>query len=129
MARILLLEPNLIAAKQYAEFLTSFGHEIICCANAQAGVEAADKAKPDLLIIELQLVGHSGIEFLYEFRSYPEWQTVPTVILTSLPTSASAIPETKLKELGIKAYLYKPTITLEKLAKIVRSVTETKVKT
>ena len=38
-------------------------------------------------MLELQIARHNGIEFLYEFVSYPEWQSIPVVILTVLPIS------------------------------------------
>jgi two-component system phosphate regulon response regulator PhoB len=73
MANILLIEPDRLLAEIYQRALSSEGHNVVVCAGAQSAILSADQSTPDLVILELQLVEHSGIEFLYEFRSYSEW--------------------------------------------------------
>jgi DNA-binding response OmpR family regulator len=114
MARILLIEPNRILAKQYWRVLEDAGHEVIICLNGQMAIMAADEQTPDLVVLELQLKKHNGIEFLYEFRSYEEWQHVPVVVQTLVPEEAfrgaAALPH-----LNISHYLYKPASNLQAL--------------
>lgn len=117
MSRILLLEPNRLLAKQYAAFLKSKGHSVVACEDAQSGINAADGKAPDLIIAELLLAGHSGIEFLYEFRSYAEWCQVPVLILSSVPLAEASIPPGTMQELGVSDYLYKSDTTLERLGR------------
>jgi DNA-binding response OmpR family regulator len=119
MSRILLLEPNRILAETYRQALESAGYSVMWCVDAQGAVNLADKKKPKAAVVELQLAGHSGIEFLYEFRSYPEWQLVPVIVLSSVPPSEVDL-EGSLKELGVVAYHYKPDVTLRKLLSSVR---------
>lgn len=122
MARILLIEPDRTLAKTYYAALQTAGHTVVVCSSAQAGIMAADKSKPDLVILELQLVGHSGIEFLYEFRSYADWQNIPLIVHTHVPPSEFAGARNLLmRELGVSSYLYKPQTTLQKL---IRSVVD-----
>ena len=64
---ILLIEPSRLLAEQYCRFFESRGHSIAWREDAQGGVIAADEQKPDVVIVELLLAGHSGVEFLYEF--------------------------------------------------------------
>src|SRR5690606_21603784 len=85
MSHVLLIEPNTLLADTYTQALTHAGHEVTHVTGAQAGIDAADKRQPDLVIVELQLPRHSGVEFLHEFRSYAEWLNVPVVVNTSLP--------------------------------------------
>jgi DNA-binding response OmpR family regulator len=116
MSNILLIEPDRLLAETYAAALKSQGHELAVCATAQSGIFAADEKKPDLVIVELQLVEHSGIEFLYEFRSYSEWQNVPVIVLSVVPKSEfSGSWELLTNQLGISDYLYKPDTPLKKL--------------
>lgn len=118
MSRILLIEPNRILAKQYWTVLEQAGHEVIICLNGQMGIGAADEQTPDLVILELQLKKHNGIEFLYEFRSYPEWQNVPVIAHTMVSedklAGASVLPL-----LGLSNYIYKPVSNLQKLVQAV----------
>jgi DNA-binding response OmpR family regulator len=88
----------------------------------------ADDVRPDVAIVELQLVAHSGIEFLYEFRSYVDWQNIPVVALTTVPPGEFAGSSRLLTdELGVKVYHYKPVTSLAKLLASVHELTAAKV--
>lgn len=111
--KILLLEPDRILAGIYKSSLEEQGHTVVPVSSAQAAVMAADTAKPDVIILEIQLIEHSGIEFLYELRSYPEWQDIPVVIQTGVPPAEFNDNQQLLREqLGVVGYLYKPQSTL-----------------
>jgi DNA-binding response OmpR family regulator len=116
MSHILLIEPDRILARTYMTALKLDGHTVQVCATAQTAVFCADEMKPDVIVMELQLVGHSGIEFLYEFRSYPDWQEIPVVIVTNVPAGEFTDSWQILKtELGATAYHYKPLMNLQTL--------------
>jgi DNA-binding response OmpR family regulator len=119
MAHILLLEPNRLLAETYAKALRALGHSIDWSPSAQTAISQADQQVPDIVVTELQLAGHSGIEFLYEFRSYADWQTVPVLVLSHVPQEDSGIDQRIMGKIGIEAYLYKPKTSLKKLAQII----------
>jgi len=122
MTHILLIEPDLLLARSYYDALKTAGHVVTAVPSAQAAVLAADESKPDIVIMEVQLVGHSGIEFLYEFRSYADWQQVPLIIHTVVPPNEFAgARDLLMREMGVTLYLYKPQTSLKKL---LRSVAE-----
>ena len=83
MAKILLLEPDSVLAGNIERYFANAKHTVSVHSDPQQAVTSADSRAPDLIIAELQLAGRSGVEFLYEFRSYPEWQNIPVIILTS----------------------------------------------
>lgn len=123
MPRILLIEPDVLLAKTYAECLEAAGHSVRSCVSAQSAIHAADEVKPEIVILEFQLVGHSGVEFLYEFRSYIDWQEVPLILLTHIPSGEFAGSRQLLyEELGVCAYLYKPQTTLRSLVRCVNEL-------
>jgi DNA-binding response OmpR family regulator len=113
MAQILLIEPDRILAEIYHRALASGDHVVVMCASAQSAITAADERRPDLVVLELQLIEHSGIEFLYEFRSYPEWRNIPVVILTNVPpVEFDGSRLLLMNELGVCIYHYKPFTSL-----------------
>lgn len=113
---IVLIEPDRSLAETYYQALQHRGHTVTACASAQAGIIAADQQRPDAVVLELQLIEHSGIEFLYEFRSYPDWQDVPVIVQTHVPPAEfSASWDLLRRELGVRAYLYKPQASLRHL--------------
>lgn len=116
MAQILLIEPDRLLARIYFESLTKAEHRVQICATAQNAIFCADEIRPDVVILELQLVAHSGIEFLYEFRSYPDWQHTPVIVNTNVPAGEFSGSWRLLRDqLGVAQYLYKPVTTLQKL--------------
>lgn len=116
MARIILIEPDRQLAETYRQCFMTAGHEVIPCASAQAGVLAADQGTPDIVVLELQLIEHSGIEFLYEFRSYAEWQDIPVLVHSHVSSHEfSGSWQLLQKQLGIDRYLYKPHTSLRQL--------------
>lgn len=121
MANILLIEPDRLLATTYGQALTDAGHHVVAAATAQAGIQAADAVAPALVILELQLVEHSGIEFLYEFRSYQDWQAIPVLVHSSVPPGEFNHSRQLLKEeLGVQTYLYKLHTSLRELLAHVR---------
>src|SRR4051812_21517752 len=119
MTRILLIEPDRRLAETYVATLSAKGCKVVACASAQAAILAADQQRPDLVILELQLTEHSGIEFLYEFRSYPEWQAIPVIVQSQVPPGEFHNNDLLKTELGVQSYLYKPRTSLNALLKAV----------
>jgi len=115
MARILLIEPARILAKTYQSALTAAGHSVMHHTNAQTAIHRADHHVPDLVIVELQLAKHNGVDFLYEFRSYNDWQHIPIVILSVVPPHEAGLGKALWQHLNIAAYCYKPHTSLDRL--------------
>jgi DNA-binding response OmpR family regulator len=120
--RILLLEPDRLLAQKYIEFFDLKGYEVDFQTDSQSAIHSIDKQIPDLIIMEIQLAEHNGVEFLYELRSYPEWQDIPLVILSSVPEGEVGTQHLNEK-LNITSYIYKPHAKLENLQKIIEEVT------
>ena len=120
MSNILIIEPDRLLAETYALAVLDSGHQAFVAPGAQSGIMVADRIQPDLVILELQLVEHSGIEFLYEFRSYPDWQNIPVIIHSQVPPHEFNASIDLLKnELGVTVYLYKVQTKLSQLLQII----------
>lgn len=125
MSNVLLIEPNPVLAHTYTQVLQHAGHTVTTVMSAQGAVEAADQQAPDVVVLELQLPVHGGIEFLHEFRSYDEWQQIPIVLHTYTPAQTLApVQEALQQTLGVRAFLYKPQTSLQQLTQTVRDVVE-----
>lgn len=117
---ILLIEPDKKLGGTYKRALEQAGHTVKWAAHGQDAVHAADIARPDLIILELQLTAHNGIEFLYEFRSYSEWQGIEVILLTLVTPDSLQITQDIMDQLGIIRCLYKPATTLKQLVDAVQ---------
>lgn len=119
---VLIIEPDVILAKQYYKAFKDAGVDTRVCADAQSAVIAIDNKRPDAVILELQLAGHSGVEFLHEFRSYEDWLTIPIVIHSSVPEYAAGVDKKVWQQFGVVRYFYKPKTSLQQLIGAVKSL-------
>jgi DNA-binding response OmpR family regulator len=123
MSQILLIEPDRLLGRTYEAAFKHAGHNVITARTAQQAIHDADNELPDAVILELQLAGHSGVEFLYEFRSYSDWQNIPIVIHTNVPYLEIEDGWYILNEhLGVLEYKYKPTTKLSSLVATVNQI-------
>jgi DNA-binding response OmpR family regulator len=121
---ILLIEPDIVLGRTYEAALTVAGHSVLTGGHAQDAIRLADTQQPDLILLELQLPGHSGIEFLYEFRSYAEWRKIPIILHTMVAPHILEQQSLHFSSLGIISYLYKPATNLHQLVRTVDEIGE-----
>jgi DNA-binding response OmpR family regulator len=122
MASVLLIEGDKLLASATIDFLKFRGHEVSWHVNAQAAIDGADSQRPDIVVLDFVLAGRSGLEFLYEFRSYSDWQKMPAIVLSNVAAADLGSALANFKQLGISAYHYKPTTTLSQLAQTIDQV-------
>ncbi|MFT4532511.1 MAG: DNA-binding response OmpR family regulator [Candidatus Saccharimonadales bacterium] len=120
--RVLLLEPDRLESRCIADELSKFDLKIDIASTADDAVVLADKNKPDAVILELSLPGHSGTEFLYEFRTYPEWADVPIVLYTSAKIPAAITGGSDWKLLNVAEQFYKPTDSIQAVVESIVSL-------
>jgi len=111
--RILLIDPNSTTQYSVAKYLSKYSVEV--AVDAESAVGMAAESTPDLIILEMSLSGHSGMEFLYEFRTYEDWLRIPVVVYSSINISEDVLRARAWSKLDIHEYLYKPESSLAKL--------------
>lgn len=112
---ILLVEPDYVLGAIYKEHLERASYGVKLVSDVQKAIDEIDKRKPDAIILEIQLSSHNGYEFLYELRSYGEWQDIPVMIHSMVPENVTNTSVKINTELGVVGYLYKPNTSLAKL--------------
>jgi CheY-like chemotaxis protein len=103
--RILLIEDN--AQNRYlATFLLEqHGYEVCAAADGPAGIEAARRENPVMILLDIQLPGMDGYAVARALRSDPALADTPMVAVTSY-----AMPGDREKALaaGCNGYVEKP---------------------
>jgi DNA-binding response OmpR family regulator len=122
MAHILLIEPTQILADVCQKALMAAGHTVVWRQTAEQGVAALDEHKIDIIVLEIQIPIHNGIEFLYEMRSYSDWADIPVVLYTDIRQSAEF--DSALSQLKVGKWLYKPQTSLTTLTQAVAAATK-----
>lgn len=114
MHRILLVEPDQYLSRLYSTALTHRGHAVIVARTVAQSVALLDSEQIDLMIIELQIAQHNGIELLYEMRSYVDWNKIRIIIHSSVPEQKMMTSKT-IAQLDVDKYLFKPRTSLSEL--------------
>lgn len=105
--KILLVEPDKLLASNITTGFAAAGHDVCWQVDPQESVNCLDDQPIDAIVMDLVLCQHSAVEMLYEMRSYREWQDIPVIIFSSLPTRDVLGCVTSLEQLGVKAYHHK----------------------
>jgi DNA-binding response OmpR family regulator len=122
MVRVVLVEPDKLLAETYGQVCKQAGVTVHTENNAQDAILAIDKYHPKLIVLELQLANHNGVEFLYELRSHSDWQKIPVLLHTLIPATDLQINATIKQQLGIAGYLYKPQTSLRALLSEIQKI-------
>jgi chemotaxis family two-component system response regulator Rcp1 len=108
--RLLVVEDNPTDALLLRRALTEHGvdYEMVVVGDGEEAIEYLEKckgAKPELIIVDLNLPKEDGIEVLKVYRYSPSFIETQMVILTS---SDSPSERQRAEIIGVDAYLRKP---------------------
>ncbi len=121
-ARILLIDDDPNVQLSIAEGLRDAGVKVVSVGTGLAGLEAVNREKFDLILLDLGLPDIEGFEVLRCIQNDPVHRLTPVVVLTGWNTTADKV---KGFELGAVDYITKPFSVLELQARA-RSVLRTK---
>jgi CheY-like chemotaxis protein len=107
MARVLYIEDNEQNAYLVSFILTACGHQVEWARDGEAGIEAALRLAPDLVLLDILLPVMDGYAVAQALRARPELRATPIVALTSY-----AMPGDREKALdaGCSGYIEKPIV-------------------
>ena len=95
--------------------LETLGYSVVEASNGQEAVDIADRTRPDLILMDLDLPILDGIAATQCIRQKPELTSVPIVAVTAYPMSYSHV---KAFAKGCDEYMRKP-IDMTELERIV----------
>lgn len=120
MIDVLLVEPDQVLSKTYQTAFNKAGLKAVGCHSAERAIAMIDVTNPKVIVLELQLGEHNGVEFLYEMRSYSDLEKIPIIIHSRIAKEISGIDSKVQSQLGIKTYCYKQQTKLSQLVDVVK---------
>jgi two-component system cell cycle response regulator DivK len=105
LARILVVEDNLLNLKLVRDVLTFASYDVIEAQSGEEALRAAKETPPDLVLMDLQLPGIDGTETLHRLRESTLGSDVPVVAVTAL---AMAEDKERAARAGFDGYIEKP---------------------
>ena len=121
---VLVVEPDTVLGATYAHALQRDGNSVALAPTAQLAVQAADAKQPDAIVLNIDMPRHNGLEFLYEFKSYPEWQHIPVILLVARINHDMGESSVLREQLGVRATLVETQTDLATLCQTVRDVAQ-----
>jgi len=112
---ILVIEDQEDNRRIVRDLLTSAGYEIIEALTGEEGVIAAEKHRPKLILMDIQLPDFDGYEATRRLKANPVLSSIPIIAITSYALSGDDV---KAYEAGCDAYVSKPFSPRALLAKI-----------
>jgi two-component system response regulator RegX3 len=112
MPRLLLVEDEAAIAEGLAITLDAEGYQVDWVSTGTEALEAVDRTRPDLVLLDLMLPGMSGTEVCRTIRTTSD---VPIIMVTARDEEIDRVVGL---ELGADDYLTKPFSTRELVARI-----------
>lgn len=103
--RILVVEDNDLNRKLFCDVLTANGFEVDPVADGEDVLETARSTTPDLIIMDIQLPGVSGVDLIEAAKRDTTLAEIPVLAVTAF---AGKGDEERIRSAGAAGYLAKP---------------------
>jgi len=105
MKRVLIVEDNSTNLKLATTILSVAGYDVLQATDAASGMLQAREAKPDLILMDVQLPGTDGLTAAHSLKQDPATRSIPIIALTAFAMKGD---EQKMLDAGCDGYIAKP---------------------
>lgn len=103
--RILVIEDNRDAADSLRELLQAYGHQVSVVYDGSAGLQAAEKERPDVILCDIGLPGMDGFQVARTLRGMSDFSDTRLVALTGYGQEGDV---ERSRDAGFDEHLVKP---------------------
>jgi len=114
-AQFLVVDPDTAIQDVLALNLTRAGHAVQRAADAPAALQGLAATLPDMVLLEWDLAGQSGIALLRQLRAAPRTRELPLIVISARSSEHDKI---MALESGADDYIVKPFSPRETVARI-----------
>jgi CheY-like chemotaxis protein len=104
-ATVLIVEDNLANIDTIGDYLAVKGYQVLMAADGREGIALAQRHRPDLILMDVQMPGMDGLEAIRRIRQDPPIAAIPIIALTALALPAD---RDRCLAAGADDYLSKP---------------------
>lgn len=102
MKTVLVVDDEFDLTSTLRAILEGEGYRVDTCDNGKAALERLKLSKPDLVLMDVMMPMLSGLEVLKLMRQTPGLQTIPVILMSSMP------PSVKRADYQWQVFLRKP---------------------
>jgi two-component system cell cycle response regulator DivK len=100
---ILIIEDDLLSLKMISLVMAAQGYRALEAIDGALGLELARRARPDLIITDVQLPSISGLEVSRTLKADPATRDIPIIVTTTF-----GLDEEELRASGCDGFMPKP---------------------
>jgi two-component system cell cycle response regulator DivK len=119
MSLVLIIEDNEKNLKLARDILQAKGHATLEAESAEEGLRLARVHRPQLVLMDIQLPGMSGIDALRELRADPATRAIPVIAISA---SVMQPARRQIVEAGFDGFIEKPISLNEFLAAVAKAL-------
>ena len=105
VATILVIEDNELNRKLFRDLLGANGYAVLVAGDGEEGFRLAREHQPNLIVMDVQLPGASGLDVTGWIKGDPATREIPVVAVTALAMRGD---EQRVLAAGCDAYVSKP---------------------
>lgn len=105
MARVLIADDSRFQVQMLASWLTPTGFEVISAVDALQTWMSALRSHPDVILLDINMPGGTGIEVLKRLRMSNKTQHIPVIVISG---ETNPEIEATARSLGAAEFLHKP---------------------
>ena len=102
---ILIVEDNELNMKLFHDLLEAHNYDTLQTRDGNEALELAREHRPDLILMDIQLPGVSGLEVTRQIKADDELKSIPIIAVTAFAMKGD---EDRIREGGCEAYNAKP---------------------
>ncbi len=102
---VLVVEDNVLNMKLFHDLLKAHGYNVLQTRDGMEALRLARQHRPDMIIMDIQLPGISGLEVTKWLKDDEMLKTIPVVAITAFAMKGD---EERYLEGGCDAYIAKP---------------------
>ena len=102
---VLIVEDNPLNMKLFAAMITAQGYRVIEANDGAHGLDLAHQQHPDLIVMDLQLPGMSGIEVTHSLKADSDTRDIPIIATSAYILKGD---EETVRASGVDGFMAKP---------------------
>ena len=114
-SRILVADDDNTVRRFIVTLLADRGYEILEAADGEQAYKVAERAKPDLMLLDLIMPFRDGFDVLQDLKRTPETSAIPVIIMSVKDREEEIV---KGLNMGADDYVVKPFNSLELVARV-----------
>jgi two-component system, cell cycle response regulator DivK len=102
---VLIVEDNPLNMKLFSAMVAAQGYQVLQASDGARGLDLAHQRHPDLIIMDIQLPGMSGLEVTLSLKADDDTRDIPIIATTAFALRGD---EETIRASGCDGYMAKP---------------------